>query len=56
MHILKSFQYIKKGSNPFLFFKLLHTYSEPIKLFTMIVYAVINGILTVKEWAINPNA
>ena len=31
-------------------------YSEPIKLFTMIVYAVVNGVLTVKEWAINPNA
>jgi hypothetical protein len=29
---------------------------EPTKLCIMIVYAVINGVVTVKEWVLNPNA
>jgi hypothetical protein len=29
---------------------------EPIKLYIMLVYVIIDGVLTVKEYVLNPNA
>jgi hypothetical protein len=29
---------------------------EPTKLYTMVLYVIIDGVLTVKEYVLNPNA
>jgi hypothetical protein len=54
-------QVIKQESNirrlrPLCFLKNFFILTLIFKLFAMIVYVVINGIITVKQWAINPNA